>query len=110
MGALKIDCYCDEQQMENILKRIVCHLNDASVNEVSDFDDMIGNVRVCIEFETHMDTVQIKFSEVLDSDWNILFEDSAVLTSRLKPLLKEHNRNHREAFAQAHHIIGDRRF
>ncbi|MDR1714821.1 MAG: hypothetical protein LBS20_03150 [Prevotella sp.] len=110
MGALKIDCYCNEQQMERIVRHITRHLNESDRTDIADFDTLIGDVRICVEFETYMDTVLLKTSEVLDRDWDLLDEDSAVLASRLKPVLEEYNRNHREAFAQAHHVISDRIF
>lgn len=110
MGALKINCYCNEQQMERIVRLVTYHLNDSDRTDIADFDTLIGDVRICVEFETYMDTVQLKTSEVLDRDWDLLDEDSAVLASRLRPVLEEYNRNHREAFAQAHHVINDRMF
>lgn len=110
MGALKINCYCNEQQMEKIVRLVTRHLNDSDRTDIADFDTLIGDVRICVEFETYMDTVQLKTSEVLDRDWDLLDEDSAVLASRLRPVLDEYNRNHREAFAQAHHVINDRIF
>lgn len=108
MGALKINCYCNEQQMERIVRLVTHHLNDSDRTDIADFDTLIGDVRICVEFETYMETVQLKTSEVLDRDWDLLDEDSAVLASRLRPVLEEYNRNHREAFTQAHHVINDR--
>ncbi len=107
MGALKIDCYCNEMQMEKILKMVSNHLSESDGREVADFDDMIGDVRVCVEFETYMDSLELKSSEILDSDWDLLYEDSAVLTSRLRTVVDEYNRCRRDFNYQAHHVINE---
>lgn len=91
MGALKINCYCNEIQMTKIVKAIYSHLDDFDSSEVSDFDDTIGDVRVCVEFENYVDGVQLKASEVLDQDWDLLYEDTAVFTSRLRLILEDYN-------------------
>jgi len=108
MGALKIDCYCSENQMEKIVGMIARHLTDADRSEIADFDDVVGNIRVCVEFETHMDTVSVKASEILDSDWDLLYEDSAVFTSRLRTVIDEYNRSQNDYKCQAHHVLQDR--
>ncbi|MDU1892241.1 MAG: hypothetical protein E6767_16275 [Dysgonomonas sp.] len=110
MGALKIDCYCNENQMSNILSLLTKHLSDADRYGIDDFDDVIDDLRVCVEFETYMDTIRLKTSEILDSDWEILYEDTAVFTSRLRSIVDGYNKNRKEAIYQAHHIINDRRF
>lgn len=108
MGALKIDCYCNEKQMEKMVKMVANHLNDADRREIHDFDDIIGEVRVCVEFDNYMDSVRIKNAEVLDNEWDLLYEDSAVLTSRLRGIVHEYNRNAAESAYQAHHVLKDR--
>lgn len=107
MGALKIDCYCNEKQMSNIIKTVTTHLYDSDRSEVTDIDDMIDDVRFCVEFETYMDTVRLKSSEVLDEDWGVLYEDTAVLTSRLRNVLSDFNRNDKDARRQAREIRRD---
>ena len=109
MGALKIDCYCNEFQMEKVIKMLSSHLYDSDRSEISDFDDAIDDIRVTAEFETYADSIAIKEALILDSDWDILHEDTAVLNSRLRSVLKDYNRNHKEIIYQAHHIINDRR-
>lgn len=108
MGALKIDCYCNEKQMASLVKAVTGHLYESDRSEIPDFDDVINGVRVCVEFETYMDTVQLKTSEVLDGDWDLLYEDSAVLTSRLRAIVDEYNRNENEACEQSREILSDR--
>lgn len=110
MGALKIDCYCNENQMSNIISLLTKHLSNADRSDIDDFDDVIDDLRICVEFETYMDTVQLKTSEILDSDWELLFEDTAVFTSRLKSVLDNYNKTRKEAVYQAHHIISDRKY
>jgi hypothetical protein len=108
MGALKIDCYCNEKQMTDLVKAVTSHLYNSDRSEISDFDDVINGVRVCVEFDTYMDTVQLKVSEILDEDWDLLYEDSAVLTSRLRSVVNEYNRNERDACEQSRAISSDR--
>jgi hypothetical protein len=109
MEALKINCYCDDRKMTQILGAVVRHLYDADCRQPADFDRVIGDTRVCVAFETCPGAVSVATAEIFDSDWDPLIEDSAVLTSRLRPLVDEYNRRQREAFAQAHHILADRR-
>jgi len=101
MGALKIDCYCDEKQMANLVKAVTSHLYDSDRSEISDFDDVINGVRVCVEFDTYMDMIQLKTSEILDEDWDLLYEDSAVLTSRLRSVVNHYNRSEQDVCEQS---------
>ena len=105
MGALKIDCYCNERQMEKIVTLVAEHLSDSDKGDIADFDDVVGDVRVCVEFEAYMDTVQLKTSEILDNDWDLLYEDSAVFTSRLRTVVSEYNRTQKDFRYQAHHVL-----
>ena len=50
MGALKIDCYCNEKQMASLVKAVTGHLYESDRSEIPDFDDVICGVRVCVEF------------------------------------------------------------
>jgi hypothetical protein len=112
MGALRnilpIECYCSEKQMSAIVKDVTRHLYDSDRLSLSDFDDMIGNVRVCIEFEVYLDKVELKSVAVLDSDWDEFYEDTAVLTSRLNSIVKDYNKGQRELVSQSQDIFGDR--
>lgn len=101
MGALKIDCYCNERQMSNIVNMVVNHLNNADLSDVSDLDDVVDGVRICVEFDSYMDTVKLKSSEILDSDWDLLYEDTAVFTSRLKSIMNNYNRSNKASLKQA---------
>ena len=107
MGALKIDCYCNEKQMNEILDTIVNYLTTMDRNELCDIDEEIGGVRVCIDFEIFMDIVKVKAAEILDNNWELLFEDSAVLASRLRPLMKAYNLDHTQLVAQSKNIKRD---
>lgn len=111
MGALRnylpIECYCNEVQMEKIVKTITTHIYSSHMTDISDFDDNIGDVRVCVEFEPYLDKLEIKASEVLDSDWDLLYGDSAVLTSRLNPILKDYNRGQKELLRQSSDILSE---
>jgi len=107
MGALKIDCYCNERQMEKIVSMVAEHLADSDRGDISDFDDVVGDVRVCVEFDAYLDAVSLKASEILDNDWDLLYEDSAVFTSRLRAVVDEYNRSQKDYRYQAHHILPD---
>ncbi|MBK5721390.1 hypothetical protein JGH11_10945 [Dysgonomonas sp. Marseille-P4677] len=107
MGALKIDCYCSETQMTNIVESISSHLYNSDINDISDYDDLLQGVRVCVSFESYLDTVHLKECEVLDNDWEVLYEDTAVLTSRLKLIINDFNRYQKEACNQESEILKD---
>lgn len=104
MGVLKINCFCEEYLMEDILNYISGYLSDTDHLSLSDIDRDFDNVRVCIDFDTYMDSVKIKSAEILDHDWDLLYEDTAVLNSRLRTVVDEYNRNHAELRLQACHI------
>ncbi|MBB4037011.1 hypothetical protein GGR21_002925 [Dysgonomonas hofstadii] len=108
MGALKIECFCNEKQMEKIVGMVAGHLTDCDRTDIADFDDMVDGVRVCAEFETYMDAVNVKTAEILDGDWDLLYEDSAVFTSRLRTVVDEYNRRQSDYRYQAHHVVQDR--
>ena len=107
MGALKIDCHCNETQMDNIVNAISRHLNDSEINDISDFDDTIGGVRVCVEFNILLNEVDIQDVAVLDNDLDLLDEDTAVLKSRLKGVINEFNRSNNELTSQSADIRQD---
>jgi hypothetical protein len=94
--------------MTGLIKSITSHLYNSDGIDVPDYDDVIGDIRVCVSFDAYMDTVNVKASEILDKDWDLLYEDTAVLTSRLKPVLAEYNRDGKEAREQARNIDDDR--
>jgi hypothetical protein len=104
MGALKIDCYCNEHQMQEIVNYTHNYLNYTDHLNISDIDREFDNIRVCISFEVFMDTLRLKSAEVLDADWDLLYEDTAVLNSRLHSIIRDHNHNHTELTAQARQI------
>ena len=107
MGALQINCYCNESQMTSIVNAVSSHLYNSDSSNISDFDDTIGGVRVCIEFDSYPDTVFVKTAEIFNADWDVLYEDTAVLTSRLKDIVSDYNRNSNEAYSQALEIRKD---
>lgn len=111
MGALKnylpIECYCSEAQMNKIVKSVTDHIHDSHASDISDIDDSVGNLRVCVEFESYMDKIEIKTSEILDSEWEVLYGDSAVLTSRLRSMITDYNRGNKELRKQSLDIRTD---
>lgn len=107
MGALKIDCHCNETQMSNIVNSVLRHINNSDRRNIEDYGDIIGDVRVFVEFDSCLDNVSIRSSEVLNSDWEPLYEDTAVFTSRLKGLLKYLNERSKESTRQGFEILKD---
>ncbi len=104
MGALKIDCYCNEHQMQDILNYTCNYLNYTDHINLNDIDREFEDIRVCISFEVFMDTLRLRSAEILDTDWDLLYEDTAVLNSRLQNILRDYNHNHAELTAQARQI------
>lgn len=108
MGLLKIDCFCDEAQMD----KLFCHISDYlySVDNLSleDIDEEREGLRICIEFDVFMDVVILKNAEILDESWGLLYEDSAVLTSRIRKLLNNYNEYNRTMRKQAIEIANDK--
>lgn len=113
MGALRnylpIECYCSEKQMDKIVSAITTHIYDSHVTDISDFDDSFDDIRVCVEFEPYLDKLGLKTAEVLDNDWDLLYGDSAVLTSRLRTILRDYNKESREIYRQSMDILEDQR-
>lgn len=107
MGVLKINCHCDESQMDTIIGHIADYLYQTDRYTLGDIDEEIADMRVCVDFDVFMDTIRLKSAEVQDSDWETLYEDSAVLTSRLQSLLRDFNSDRREAIRQARQIRRD---
>lgn len=110
MGALKILCYCDEMQMERLVDRIADHLSASSHTDIENIDETIGNLRLCVDFEVFMDKLGITSAEVLDSEWDVLYEDTCVLNSRLRPIIDEYNRSRKYLYRQARDIRSEQRF
>ena len=109
MGALKIDCYCNDTQMSNIVNAISRHIDNSDRRNIEDYDDIIGDVRVFVEFNVYMDEFRIIKSEILNDDWDLLYEDTAVLTSRLNNLVKHLEDRSKEATSQGLEILKDQR-
>lgn len=107
MGVLKIHCYCDEVQMDAIVRHIADYLYSTDRYSLSDVDEEIEGMRVCVDFEVFMDTIRLQLAEVQDADWDTLYEDSAVLTSRLRKMLADYNSDRRESIRQAREIRRD---
>lgn len=108
MGALKINCYCDCNQMDNALSMVSSHLENCDLRELSDIDIELDEIRICVDFNVYMDSVKLKGAEILDRDWDLLYEDTAVFTSRLKHILETYNNDRQSALEQAYEIINDR--
>ena len=108
MGALKIDCYCSEVQMEKVLKVVTNHINQHQDDEIPNIDDLVDDIRICIDFENYMNKIQIAAADILDWDWEPLYEDTAVLTSRLKTIVEAYNNDNVGLINQAKEIRKDR--
>ena len=107
MGALQINCYLSESQIASILKEVECKLYAATPKDIDDFDDEIHGVCVLIDYSKFLDDVSIETSEILNSDWEILYEDTAVFTSRLKGIIDDYNQLNKESYRQSLEIRND---
>ena len=92
MGALKIECDCTESQMDKIVQFVSSRLDSYdNIRDIEDIDEEVEGYRVCVDFDIAFDQVSIKDSEILNSDWDVLPEDTAVLTSRLRDVINNYN-------------------
>lgn len=107
MGVLKIGCFCDEKQMDEMEKLVVDSIYSQSFDCLSDIDRPFGDMRICVDFGKSMTTLELKAVEVLDADWDVLYEDSAVLAYRLKLFVNEYNKQKKASRKQALDIISD---
>lgn len=107
MGVLKIDCYCNEQQMEAVLDIVYKHICACVSDEMDDIDQPIDDMRICVVFDVCLGRLSIISSEILNSDWDVLYEDTAVLTSRLRSIISHCNRRNDESAKQAREIQND---
>lgn len=93
MGTLKIDCYLSESQIDTIVKEIDKHISDFRDFGINDFEGLYtNNTHVFVDFETlFLNRLELKSVEVLNDDYDLLEEDTAVLKSYLKPIIKSYN-------------------
>jgi hypothetical protein len=111
MATLKINCYCSEEQMQIIIDRVLHFISIHDIDDLPDFDDTIEGVRVCVDFNYFLGKISIKESgaEILNSDWDILNEDTAVFSSRLKEELEKLNIENEKRYRQALEIAKEER-
>lgn len=93
MGTLKIDCYLSESQINTIVKEIDKHISDFKDYGITDFEGLYANdTHVFVDFEIlSLNRLELKIVEVLNNDYDLLEEDTAVLKSYLKPIIKSYN-------------------
>jgi len=93
MAALEIQCFLNEGQMNALTDYVSDKLFRTSKEEVEDIDTCFDTmaVRLCVEFAIGLENVDIKQAEILDSDWNVIDSDSAVLRSRLNEIISAYN-------------------
>ncbi|MDR1884262.1 MAG: hypothetical protein LBR26_16000 [Prevotella sp.] len=75
--------------MNNIISAVNDHLSNSDPRDIADFDDMLYGVRVCASFESYCNEIFLIKAEIMNSDWDLLYEDTAVLNSRLKTILND---------------------
>lgn len=108
MAAQQIQCFTTDKQMDDALKLVLAELGKSDINDISDIDEVLTycnnghhtEFRVCVEFETFLDTICVKQAEILDSEWDILIEDTVVFQSRIKTLVGITNEANREILKQ----------
>lgn len=108
MGAPKIIAtYCNTLQIKQFVNRVTDHIHRFDLQDMPDMDEIVFNVRICVDFDDMPDKLRIKTAEVLDQDWDLLPEDSIIFSSMLQPIVDEYNCNHRQAIAQCRQIRKD---
>lgn len=108
MGVLKIDCFCDEVQMDKLTGYISEYLYNTDRLSIEDIDEEHDGVRICVEFDIFMDKVRLKNAEILNEEWDLLYEDSVVFTSRIRKILETYNEYNRNMRKQAIQIRNDK--
>ena len=73
---------------ELIASKFFKHLDDTALIGYSDFDEIIGNYRICVDFRVNGD-LYIDTIEVLNDGWDILLLESRELENYLTPLFNE---------------------
>lgn len=109
MGTLKINCQLSELEISDILEDVERKLYANNPVDIQDYDDEIHNVRIYVEYDCYLDTISIKTSEILNSDWEVLYEDTAVFTSRLKVIVDNYNQENLQLYNQSVEVQNDRR-
>jgi hypothetical protein len=114
MGALKINCFLDEIQMDDILKYVGTSINNSDIYDIEEIQEELFGVIVCVRFIYDFDPVNPEMtilgvgeSLILDDDWDELYEDTAVFTSRLKEIVSFYNKRRRAALKQGMQIMDD---
>jgi len=93
MGTLKIDCYLSESQINAIVRNIDKHITDFRDFGINNFEGLYTNdTHVFVDFEPlSLNCLELKSVEVLNDEYDLLEEDTAVLKSYLKPIIKNYN-------------------
>lgn len=110
MEALKIFCYCSEKQMNSLVDHIAEYLTVTDHSSINNIDEEFYDVRLCVDFDVFMDQISIKSAEILNDDWEVLYEDTCVLNSRLRPLIQSYNQSHKQLVRQAMTIRNEYRY
>lgn len=129
MNALQINCYCNEEQMQIIIDRVLDFISIHDIKDIPDFDNTVEGVRVCVDFDCLLGKLSIREryfdvfdneigrnrrikqlgAEILDTDWDTLYEDTAVFSSRLKVELEKLNIENEKRNRKALEIAQDER-
>ncbi|HCO67489.1 MAG TPA: hypothetical protein DIT04_07020 [Dysgonomonas sp.] len=101
MAALKITCFLDETQMTSLTDFISRQLFGCTKDEIEDIDTCFDtmNIRLCVEYSIGLETIELRQAEILDSDWNLIDADSAVLRSRLRRMIENYNYTQKQSAA-----------
>lgn len=110
MEALKIFCYSSEKQMNSLVDHIAEYLTVTDHSSINNIDEEFYDVRLCVDFDVFMDQISIKSAEILNDDWEVLYEDTCVLNSRLRPLIQSYNQSHKQLVRQAMTIRNEYRY
>lgn len=84
------------------------HLADTELIGYSDFDEIIDNYRICVDFRVNGD-LYIDAIEVLNDEWDVLPLESKELENCLIPLFNEWIKQQKEYKSQQKEILNDQK-
>jgi len=81
-----------KSQLEKVKKDFTRFVDGFTDMGVSDYEYTTDNIRVFVDFDIlPLNRIELKSVEVLNSDYDMLEEDTAVLKSYVRPIIKSYN-------------------
>lgn len=109
---VQIMCVLTQKQIEDVVNYVSKSLPNNLKDDLSDIDELMYNdsIRVCVDFGIGIfGDLEIEAAEILNSDWDVLENDSFAFSQRLKTVIEDYNLQHKGAYNQAIEIQSDQR-